>query len=941
MASITYDGQSFLIEGRRIWLVGGTINYTSLAREQWAPRLHQARLAGFNTVTTSVHWARHEPRPGHFDFTADADLKHFVSLVGQMGLHCILRLGPFVGAGLDLGGLPPWLLMQKDAAVRTVNGPYLEAASRFFGAVAKQVRDLQITAATTAATGPIIAVQNEANWTVGHDTLAQGYLGELNRYIRESGFEVPILNANDLWSGVEGEIDTWSGSGELLPHLRQLATVRPQQPRIVSAVRIGRAGVWGGGTGRTTDGEGLQRTLCEALCAGAQFNLEPLVAGSHFGFWAGREEGEGGGFCTSSRDGCAPIDEAGRTTPLLAAARRVATFAARFGRVFSSLDLRRSPVTLRPAALDGSRGPQGPAIVHVGGAQGSVAFLFAAPGSGRGKGGDQPAEILLSDGASLPVYMGRNPVAWCVLDTRLFGRSHLDYSNLSAFALVGRVLVVAGPAGTPARLSINGAPLEDEVPTGDAPTVTDHEGITVVIAADEHLGRIQIADDAVYLNATGITPAGLPTVGDEGSVVTRISDQGVQTKLTLTPAASKPARPSAKGKKAPAPQPAPAQVVLAKAQRTPPAPAMAEWSVVATDDYASGTSPRFASIAGPADLTALGAAYGYGWYRIALKGATPARVHAAWPQGGHRLHIFLDGQIQGVLGEGAGAKEQVTLGLTRHPQSLVVLAENAGRFASGNRLAEGTGLLGHAWEVEPLRLSKPTLERADPFEPFKFKAPILGVSEGDATDPMRPTWKVNRRGKNPILVSMPASAARGVLFVNGVPVRWFDAHQPWRHWLDDAALGRGNVEFSMAILGNASEVLPELAAGFGGFEALENITAKGEWSFAKWERPGPDAYKPARSHRGDGPAWWRTTFATRAGAPPLRIVTTGLSKGQVYVNGRHLGRYFSSTSGGHDAGPHGGLLAPASWLKADAPNELVIFDEHGKHPGKVKIAFEV
>ena len=68
MASVTYDGRSFMLDGRRIWLVSGSIPYFRLPRASWADRIHAAKLAGLNTVDVPVAWHRHEPRPGQFNF---------------------------------------------------------------------------------------------------------------------------------------------------------------------------------------------------------------------------------------------------------------------------------------------------------------------------------------------------------------------------------------------------------------------------------------------------------------------------------------------------------------------------------------------------------------------------------------------------------------------------------------------------------------------------------------------------------------------------------------------------------------------------------------------------------------------------------------------------------------------------------------------------------
>jgi hypothetical protein len=57
----------------------------------------------------------------------------------------------------------------------------------------------------------------------------------------------------------------------------------------------------------------------------------------------------------------------------------------------------------------------------------------------------------------------------------------------------------------------------------------------------------------------------------------------------------------------------------------------------------------------------------------------------------------------------------------------------------------------------------------------------------------------------------------------------------------------------------------------------------------------------------------------------------------VYVNGRHLGRYFTATADGKRVGPQEALFAPASWLDHSGPNEVLIFDEHGFTPVKVRV----
>ncbi|HCT45049.1 MAG TPA: hypothetical protein DF699_07545, partial [Phycisphaerales bacterium] len=42
------------------------------------------------------------------------------------------------------------------------------------------------------------------------------------------------------------------------------------------------------------------------------------------------------------------------------------------------------------------------------------------------------------------------------------------------------------------------------------------------------------------------------------------------------------------------------------------------WECAIPDEHIDGTSPRYAQIPGPADLSELGTPYGYGWDRVEL-----------------------------------------------------------------------------------------------------------------------------------------------------------------------------------------------------------------------------------------------------------------------------------------------------------------------------------
>jgi beta-galactosidase len=73
-----------------------------------------------------------------------------------------------------------------------------------------------------------------------------------------------------------------------------------------------------------------------------------------------------------------------------------------------------------------------------------------------------------------------------------------------------------------------------------------------------------------------------------------------------------------------------------------------------------------------------------------------------------------------------------------------------------------------------------------------------------------------------------------------------------------------------------------------------------------------------------GPCFYRGTLTVDRPADTY-LDTSGLGKGEVWVNGRPLGRFWN-------IGPQKALYLPASWLQAGA-NEVVVFDLSGA-PGR-------
>jgi beta-galactosidase len=739
MATVNFDGRSFQIDGRRIWIVSGSVPHAQTPRALWADRLHAARKAGLNTVETSVVWSAVEPRAGHYAFEGEHDIRAFIELASEFGLHVILRVGPYVGRGLDLGGLPVWLLSQAEIKLRASNPVFLEATSRYFAALADQIRDLQVTATGTG--GALLAVQVEHEWTCGSDE-AGIYLRDLSRYLREAGITVPAINANNLWQGAEGQIDGWVGDEGMFPLVRQLGFVRPGQPRMIAEFGGGRLPRIGEDAPEATDPYDLQRRLGESLAAGAQYNLVPFAAPAFHGFAAGSAIDGPNRLLAPGDQAAAPVDCAGAPTVSYGPVRRISSFASRFARVLAASD-----PEYRPVVQDPSADHQGPIVTHMNGNQGSIAFLFS-PKSGKSLTG-QRVELLRPNGTPLGVHLGKQRVSWCLFDVHLNGHAVLDYCGLNVLDAVGELMVCFGPGGTVGELAINGTPIEIQVPKGRKPAVERLEGVTVVVVSEEVVDQTYFGDGAVYVGVAGVTRTGEPIPGDKPYVT--VLPEGKPKSTSATKPASDPKI------------------------------ALGPWSAADNDAHIAGDSPRYAGIDGPADLASLGTPYGYGWYRAAIKQSATKKVHLASPGLGDRAVLLVDGEPAGVLGEGPGAAPELSVSLKKGDRTLVLLVENAGRRIDGTDNGETKGLANGIIEVSAIKAGKPEIVEGDPILPLKHDTPIMHVRENDAAFPERLVWKIMHRKKSPLHIALGPVPVRGVLLINEAFVRVLETGETVQH----------------------------------------------------------------------------------------------------------------------------------------------------------------
>ena len=683
--------------------------------------------------------------------------------------------------------------------------------------------------------------------------------------------------------------------------------------------------VWGQPERPGLDVGGMVRALAESLAGGAQFNVSGFAPGMRFGFTAGRSADAPDHFLTPAPSN-ACITPGGARTPLYHAAKRVATFASTFDRLFCGLDDTFQPVTVATDVVNAAGGVTGKdkrqptSVIHCQGTQGAVVFVFAEPDDG-----ERSVKLVLHDGSTLPVFPGRQGVAWALLDTHLGGRATLDYCNVCAFAIVGKSLVLYGQSGTPALLSVNGAALELMVPTDDKPLVHQMEDLTIALCNERSIDQVIATAECAWFGVRALDENSQPVPVKGVNHIIRLGSGGDARTAPVKAADPAPEKASLNG-----------------------------WSGADTSHYTEGDSPRFARIDKPATMDLLGSPSGYGWVRLRFKSSGARKAKVGFFETADRVNLWLNGKALGAVGFGPGADssgEPFSLPLAGGDNTLTMLADNMGRFCDGSVLGEPKGVFGDLWEVDALKPAAPKLAEGERIEPLRIKSPIMGLQWEDSTDPRRLTWKLSHRRSTPVFVVIETpgndgALGPGVLLLNEKPLCAFVPGVPIRLRLEADRFAKGVVPFQIAIVGDIEHAAKTLTKCTRFYAGVNCISEKGEWSFAKWEPPAATSYEAAKKSgpaKGKGPTWWRAQFespAANAGdplAPPLSIETSGLSKGFITLNGRDLTRYFTATGGGKKVGPRTRFNIPRSWLRPSGMNDLLIFDEHGFTPGSCRI----
>ncbi len=902
-----FDSNSFILDGKRVWLYAGEIHYFRFVRSEWRRALELAKAAGLNAVSTYVAWNRHEPRPGEWDFQGDNDLAEFLDTAAELGLYVMLRPGPYICGEWTGGGIPAWLLTEPQLEQRVDEPVFMAHTERWLRKVMEIAAPRQVTRG-----GNIIAIQNDNEYHGGWDARTSAYIEKVTGILRDAGCEVAITACNchvkaghmminydadmydrDIYRRLNMIVtfNTCSDFGVI----DELRAYQPSKPALLTELWTGPMVFWQQPVSDGMPDQDVARWIVECTLRGAMVTMYMFIGGTNFGFNAASN-------LATSYSSAYPVGDALRPRNKYYALKPFGGFLSCYGTQLAGA--RREQLEAqgaRAARFDTERGgivvmagDDAHARVELGGAQREICF-------GDVRGG------ALADGL------------------RAAGGT-LDWANLFVLGECGGALLLYGPAGEDYALSANGELRQGVVRA--RPELIEVGGMKLVVL-DERSARHTwlLGDEAVLGGAFARAGADGPQIEPGEFERVYLLRQGALTERAFDRAR------------------VPAEL-----------PALVRWE---KRDPFEGV--KYAPLAEPRFHEQLGALNGYVLYRgtitspCARSGLMTAACAAT------RVLVMVNGEFAGELGErrtenerfdyanpADRLRERVGIQLRAGVNEILLLSEDAGRCCldsmplgiQGNVYVDSRMInLDDAVYVGATELSAPALDylyspaltSARPVDTLKFGFELSAGERLILIVHDAPCWVETRHGAAPH-VQQVRRPWQSFGYRDG-------GSHLWHCYLPQC--DEGHNELTIQCPGDARAVLAHAQA-----YVVKESDRIGDWSWAALPEQVPYAGRADYESAGGAqskllapfarigvqsqhrPAWYTTTFA-RPDAPDGLFITLGaMRKGQIYLNGHNVGRFQRCPAQRR-------YYLPAEWLCAD--NRLSIFEEYGIAPDGVRL----
>lgn len=290
---LTVKDGKFYLNGEEFFMCSGDLHYFRVHPSQWAERLRLMKDFGLTAVQIYCPWNLHEPKRGEFDFEGMLDVGKFIDMVGEAGMKVLFRPSGYMCSEWDLGGMPAWLLKDRNVVLRSMHPSYIEPMEEYMAEICK----IAVPRLSTNG-GPIIAVAVENEF--GSYSFDPEYMAKNTEIMRKYGIDVPLY-ATD---GPGRSLFIAGDAPEILFHGSNLRAkqgqpvwgknysdeLTPGEPYFITEFWAGRSMHWDDRF-HHRDPKETSESFKEALELGGYVNFYMFAGGTNFGFTSGANYG--------------------------------------------------------------------------------------------------------------------------------------------------------------------------------------------------------------------------------------------------------------------------------------------------------------------------------------------------------------------------------------------------------------------------------------------------------------------------------------------------------------------------------------------------------------------------------------------------------------------------------------------------------------------------
>ncbi|MBR3883148.1 MAG: beta-galactosidase [Bacteroidaceae bacterium] len=267
-------------------IASAELSYPRVPREYWASRMQLLKRMGINTLSVRVPWMLHETKEGCFDFEGNRDVREFCRMAQEHGFLVWLHVGPAVDEFMDMGGLPWWLLKDKNIGFTAKNKLFMEKVGTYFRALGEQLSDMQLSKG-----GPIALIQiSEPNGLLSSDKKT---LLQLQDSVVAAGFSSSIFTVATDAKHVKDVIIPRAivaigidAQKHAMSNFTSLKKIQNTMPVLCYDVNRSCTDIWGADE-PLREWHKIYMRMYEVFSSVGSINISSICGGSSFGHIAG------------------------------------------------------------------------------------------------------------------------------------------------------------------------------------------------------------------------------------------------------------------------------------------------------------------------------------------------------------------------------------------------------------------------------------------------------------------------------------------------------------------------------------------------------------------------------------------------------------------------------------------------------------------------------